>query len=102
MIKEDGKTECVVLERKIIFYSEKEVYVERIELNTINTSKGSYAELNTIYHKIGGNGKYRLMSNEELEDYKKTYYYEDHTEYGWDVAAVKDFDLKEELKTGYF
>ena len=102
MIKEDGKKECVVIERCIIFYHEKEVYIERVELKTINTIKGNYEELNNVYHKIGNGGNYKLMSKEELEDYKKTSYYEDHTEYGWDVQTVEDFDLEVELTMGYF
>tara|TARA_B100000427_G_scaffold322767_1_gene325233 strand:- start:188 stop:1111 length:924 start_codon:yes stop_codon:yes gene_type:complete len=102
MIKEDGKIECIVIERCIIFYHEKEVYVERLELKTINTPQGNYEELNNVYHKIGNGENYKLMSKEELEYYKKTSYYEDHTEYGWDVQTVEDFDLEVELTRGYF
>ena len=102
-----SKEECVLVIRHEIFDDEKKIYYESIELETINTPKEKYKELNKTYHKKAYNNypnttEYNIMNEKEIEDFKNEY--EDLPEvrnYGYDIYTIENFDLDLELKTGY-
>ena len=81
----------------------KKLRYEKVELETINTTK-KHEELNTEYYKkgIGNPIDWSEMKEGEMkEEYEESVDYGENKYHGFDIYTIENFDLELELKSGY-